>query len=452
MRIPSTALSRPTPASVRLENGRIEHGARLRVADEVLHPPHEPVERVGARGNDHSGIRAELPHAQGDRRREPFGDRLGTFGERSCKQEDGVHAAHFRVHGNRIGAAGRGIEQGAPGAQAAGEADRFRVPMLDERRRDVVARALDQRKDARRHAAGLARLDDRAGDQLGGGRVRRVCFHDDRAPGGQRGGRVASRNGERQREVARPEHGDRADRNQHPADIKLRQRLAIGNRAVDAGVHPRALANQVREHPQLCRSCVCARRPDARAAARSRGSPHPPDPRCARSPRRCDPEIPRAARRTAGGIRATRCSAASSARSTCALEASSKAALVPPEAKRPSAESTGAPAIRLFPVSIVTTSPAACRRPSRAVRPFGGGGPAPRPPGALAAGTSRYCRPRVSYITGEPAKSPANGDAHSRRPVSLSHARIWLSPPAPNTRPDSVTTSPLIHRGHARAR
>ena len=38
--------------------------------------------------------------------------------------------------------------------------------------------------------------------------------------------------------------------------------------------------------------------------------------------------------------------------------------------------------------------------------------PAPRP-AALAAGTSKYCRPSVSYITGDPAKSPANRDAHS---------------------------------------
>jgi len=29
-------------------------------------------------------------------------------------------------------------------------------------------------------------------------------------------------------------------------------------------------------------------------------------------------------------------------------------------------------------------------------------------------------------------------------PVSVSHARTWLSPPAPNTRPDSVTTRLLV--------
>ena len=67
--------------------------------------------------------------------------------------------------------------------------------------------------------------------------------------------------------------------------------------------------------------------------------------------------------------------------------------------------------------------------------------PAPRPPPAavLAAGTSRYCRPSISYIAGPPMKFPPNRDDHSCLPVSLSHARMRLSRPAPNTRPDSVT-------------
>src|SRR5688572_27099707 len=79
--------------------------------------------------------------------------------------------------------------------------------------------------------------------------------------------------------------------------------------------------------------------------------------------------------------------------------------------------------------------------------PGAGAGPAPRPPAVLAAGTTRYCRPSVSYISGEPANWPPNRADHNWRPVSLSQARIWLSPPAPNTRPDSVTTSPLSSAG-----
>ena len=62
-----------------------------------------------------------------------------------------------------------------------------------------------------------------------------------------------------------------------------------------------------------------------------------------------------------------------------------------------------------------------------------------RPPAVLAAGTSRYCLPSISYIAGEPTKLPPNRDDQSCLPVSLSHARIWLSRPAPNTSPASVT-------------
>src|SRR5688500_6893032 len=79
---------------------------------------------------------------------------------------------------------------------------------------------------------------------------------------------------------------------------------------------------------------------------------------------------------------------------------------------------------------------------SAAGLPPGAGGtpaPPPRPPAVLAAGTSRYCRPSISYIAGEPTKLPPNRDDQSRVPVSLSHARMWLSRPAPKIRPDSVT-------------
>ena len=56
-------------------------------------------------------------------------------------------------------------------------------------------------------------------------------------------------------------------------------------------------------------------------------------------------------------------------------------------------------------------------------QPAAGAPPAPRP-AVLAAGTSRYCRPSVSYITGDPAKLPPKRDDHNCLPLSLSHARI----------------------------
>ena len=95
--------------------------------------------------------------------------------------------------------------------------------------------------------------------------MRRMSFHHHGTPGGQRRGRVASRHRERQREVARAEHGDGSDRNEHAANVRLRLRLAIGNRAIDARVHPRALAHETREHAQLPdRACTLGRQTFAR--------------------------------------------------------------------------------------------------------------------------------------------------------------------------------------------
>ena len=246
----------------------------------------------------------------------------------------------------------------------------------------------------------LTAVDDRAGGQLGGGRVRRVRFHDDRASGRQRGGRVASRNGERQREVARPEHGDRADRNQHPADVRLRQRLAIGNRAVDAGVHPRALANQVREHPQLSGG-ACA------LAGQTLGGQRGLDVRHVHQiPDVLDllgdaiQKSARAARRTAGGIRATR------ARPLRARDRRARRTLPRIAAMR--AAGGEAPVGRIDRLAgnqvlsrqhRATTSPATCRRPSRAVRHSEEPAPLRDRPARSPPGPADTAGHRVSYIT-----------------------------------------------------
>src|SRR5512132_2113944 len=50
-------------------------------------------------------------------------------------------------------------------------------------------------------------------------------------------------------------------------------------------------------------------------------------------------------------------------------------------------------------------------------------------------------------MTGEPMKSPPKRDDHSWAPVSVFQARIWLSRPAPNSRPDAVTITPLSSPG-----
>src|SRR5678816_2639913 len=50
-------------------------------------------------------------------------------------------------------------------------------------------------------------------------------------------------------------------------------------------------------------------------------------------------------------------------------------------------------------------------------------------------------------MTGEPTKSPPKRADHSCAPVSVSHARIALSRPAPNSRPAAVTITPLSMPG-----
>src|SRR4249920_2830714 len=50
-------------------------------------------------------------------------------------------------------------------------------------------------------------------------------------------------------------------------------------------------------------------------------------------------------------------------------------------------------------------------------------------------------------MTGEPTKSPPKRDDHSCAPLSVSHARIALSRPAPNSTPEAVTITPLSMPG-----
>ena len=86
------------------------------------------------------------------------------------------------------------------------------------------------------------------------------------------------------------------------------------------------------------------------------------------------------------------------------------------------------------------TTPA--HRPGQARRRGDASPTAATPPTAGRAGRGHQqvrCGRPSRYIAGEPMKLPPNHDDHNCLPLSLSHARIWLSRPAPNTRPDSVT-------------
>jgi hypothetical protein len=70
--------------------------------------------------------------------------------------------------------------------------------------------------------------------QLRRGRMRAVRLDDDGAASRERGGGVAAGNGERQREVAGPEPGDRAERDEHGAQVGSRSYRGAGQFAVEA--------------------------------------------------------------------------------------------------------------------------------------------------------------------------------------------------------------------------
>ena len=123
--------------------------------------------------------------------------------------------------------------------------------MRDQRLADRVARADDQREHAFGQAAVGHRLLDRASDELGRAEMRRMRFHDDRTTRRERRRRVAARHRKREREIARAEHRDRSDGNLLQAQIRTRQRLAVGLRGIERRVEPAAFAHERREQPQL---------------------------------------------------------------------------------------------------------------------------------------------------------------------------------------------------------
>ena len=87
-----------------------------------------------------------------------------------------------------------------------------------------------------------------------------VRLDDDGAAGGQRRCGVAAGDREGEREVAGAEDGDGAQRNGALPDVGPRQRGSIGQRGIDAGAVPAALAQHAGEQPQAVRWCGRPRR------------------------------------------------------------------------------------------------------------------------------------------------------------------------------------------------
>ena len=196
-------------------------------------------------------VRAELAGAERQRRDELRRDRVVPRGERVGQQQHRVDRAHLRVDGNRLMARGRDVHQRDAAAARAGEADRLDARIGDERLADFARRVEQQREHAGRQPAFAHGLLDRAADEFRRARVRGMRLDDHRAAGRERGRRVAARDGEREREVRRAEHGDRADRDVAQPQVDARQRLALGARGIDARIEEAAVAHDRREQAEL---------------------------------------------------------------------------------------------------------------------------------------------------------------------------------------------------------
>ena len=95
-----------------------------------------------------------------------------------------------------------------------------------------------------------------SGDERAGARVRRVALDDDRAAGRERGRGVAADGAEGEREVARAEDRDRADRDEHAPQVGPRRGLRVGVGQVDDRAEVLAGGDEVGERPQLHRGAL----------------------------------------------------------------------------------------------------------------------------------------------------------------------------------------------------
>ena len=192
---------------------------------------------------------------------------------RSASAPDGdhdrVHAAHLGVDRDRLRPRGGAVVQRPAGRQRAGEADGGisggrRAPRRSRWRPPSTCANVAVGQAGSATAAATSR-----GDELARARMRRVALDDDRAARGQRGRGVAAGHAEGQREVAGAEHGHGADRHEHAADVRARDRLASGS-AVSMIASTYSPASTTRRTPRADGRCARARRPRGPRAGRSR--------------------------------------------------------------------------------------------------------------------------------------------------------------------------------------
>ena len=176
---------------------------------------------------------------------------FAAFAQRTGEKEDGIQAAHFCEDWNGFLSRCCGIEERTPCAQRTGEAERLCERMTHECERGVCAGAMDEREYAVGQIILFNRAVDRRGGEFGGAGMRGMRLHDDCAACGECGGGVTSGDGECEREIARAEHYDWPERNEHPAQVGTWNRLTVWQRSVYARIHPRAFADECGESLEL---------------------------------------------------------------------------------------------------------------------------------------------------------------------------------------------------------
>ena len=125
--------------------------------------------------------------------------------------------------------------------------------MLNQSLAHFAITALDQREHASRHAGLFDGGVDGLGDQFAGPGMGGVALDDNRAACRQRRGGIAAGHRERQREVGRTEHRDRAGRPLDNLEIGPRQRLAVRQRFIVAAIEIVAFFDMGGKQAQLPR-------------------------------------------------------------------------------------------------------------------------------------------------------------------------------------------------------
>src|ERR1700756_4259736 len=110
--------------------------------------------------------------------------------------------------------------------------------MLDQLRTHVSASIKQQRKYSFRQAAFANALLNRATHEFARSRVSGMRFHDHWISSSKRGGGVATRDRERQWEVAGAEYDRRSEWPKHRADVRFGQWLPARMSSINPRLHP----------------------------------------------------------------------------------------------------------------------------------------------------------------------------------------------------------------------